>query len=124
MKWVLEKFGIPPKMKRIIVNLHSDLIVKIQSGDSDVEIASTGGVKQGCTMASILFLIYMQAAIEVVNAKADYHKLQYKTREDHLFAGRPIKTRKDVVSFEVSSSLFADDGAFLFGSREELQTWT
>ncbi|NBO66980.1 MAG: hypothetical protein EBU88_19410 [Acidobacteria bacterium] len=25
---VLEKFGIPPKMKRIIVNLHSDLIVK------------------------------------------------------------------------------------------------
>ena len=75
-------------------------------------------------MASILFLIYMQAAIEVVNAKADYHKLQYKTRKDHLFAGRPIKTRKDVVSFEVSSSLFADDGAFLFGSREELQTWT
>ena len=118
---VLEKFGIPPKMKRIIVNLHSDLIVKIQSGDSDVEIASTGGVKQGCTMAPILFLIYMQAAIELVNAKADYHKLQYKTREDHLFAGRPIRTRKDVVSFEVSSSLFADDGAFLFGSREELQ---
>jgi hypothetical protein len=106
-------------MKRIIVNLHADLI--IQSGDSDVEIASTGGVKQGCTMAPILFLIYMQAAIEVVNANADYRKLQYKTREDHLFAGRSIRTRKDVEFFEVSSSLFADDGAFLFGSREELQ---
>ncbi len=85
---VLEKFGIPPKMKRIIVNLHSDLIVKIQSGDSDVEIDPTGGVKQGCTMAPVLFLIYMQAAIEVINAQADCRKLQYKTREDHLFAGR------------------------------------
>ena len=118
---VLEKFGIPPKMKRIIVNLHSDLIVKIQSGDSDVEIASTGGVKQGCTMAPILFLIYMQAAIEVVNANTDHQRLQYKTREDHVFAGRPVRTRKDAVNFEVTSSLFADDGAFLYGSREELQ---
>ena len=107
---VLKKFGIPPKMKRIIVNLHSDLIVKIQSGDSDVEIASTGGVKQGCTMAPVLFLIYMQAAIEVINPQADCRKLQYKTREDHLFAGRTLRTRKDVKCFEVSSSLFADDG--------------
>ncbi len=88
-------------MMRTIVNRHSDLIVKIQSGDSNVEIASTGGVKQGCTMAPILFLIYMQDAIELVSAKADYQKLQYKTREDHLFAGRPIRTRKDVISFEV-----------------------
>ncbi len=38
-----------------------------------------------------------------------------------LFAGRPIRNQKDVEPFEVSSSLFADDGAFLFGSREELQ---
>ena len=51
---VLDKFGVPPRMKRIIINLHSDLIVKIQAGDSDVEIGSTGGVKQGCTMAPIL----------------------------------------------------------------------
>ncbi len=65
---VLEKFGFPPKLKRIIIDLHSDLIVKIQSVDSNVEFASAGGVKQWCTMAPILFLIYMQAAIELVNA--------------------------------------------------------
>ncbi len=104
---VLEKCGIPPKIKRIIVNRHSDLIVKIHSGDSDVEIASTGGVKQGCTRAPVLFLIYMQAAIEVINTQADCRKLQYKTREDHFFAGRTLRTRKDVKSFEVSSSLLS-----------------
>ncbi len=54
----------------------------IQSVDSDVEITSTGGVKQGRTMAPILFLIFMQAAIKVINAQADYRKLQNKTRED------------------------------------------
>jgi hypothetical protein len=72
-------------------------------------------------MEPILLLINMQAAIELVNAKADYHMFQYKAREDHLFAGRPIKTRKDAVSFKVSSTLFADQGAFLFGSQDELQ---
>ena len=55
---VLDKFGIPPKMKRIIMKLHSGLIVKIQAGNSDVEIGSTCGVKQACTMASIILLIY------------------------------------------------------------------
>ena len=64
---VLDKFGIPPKTKLIIMNLHSGLLVKIQAGNSDVEIGSTCGVKQGCTMAPILFLIYMQAAVEVFN---------------------------------------------------------
>ncbi len=108
---VLETFGIPPKMQRINVNLHSDFIVKIQSGDFDVVIATTGGVEQGCTMAPILILIYMQAAIEVINAQADYRKLQDKTREDHLFAGRLFRTKKDVKTFEVLSSPSADEGA-------------
>ncbi len=40
-----------------------------------VEIAFTGGVKHGCTMALVQFLIYMQAAIEKIKALADYSKL-------------------------------------------------
>ncbi len=71
-------------------------------------------------MAPVLFLIHMHAAIEVINAQADYRKFQYKTWKDHLFAGRPLRTRNDVELFDVSSSLFADDGAFLFESREEM----
>lgn len=72
-------------------------------------------------MAPILFLIYMQAAIEVINAETDHHKLVFLTRDDQVFSGRPLRTRKNVVSFEVSCSLFADDGAFLYQSREDLQ---
>jgi hypothetical protein len=32
---VLEKFGIPPKMLRLIIRFHSDLIVKVNIGDND-----------------------------------------------------------------------------------------
>ncbi len=75
---------------------------------------------RGCITAPILVRINMQAAFEVIKAHADYLKLQYKTREDHLFAGRPLRTRKDVESFEFSSSLIAGDGAFLSKSRDQL----
>ena len=51
---VLKKFGIPPKMLQVIINLHSDLIVKIKSGGTDVCIGSTGGVKQGFQSLSSL----------------------------------------------------------------------
>ena len=40
---VLEKFGIPPKMLRLIIRFHSDLIVKVNIGDKDVGFDSTTG---------------------------------------------------------------------------------
>jgi len=33
---VLQKFGIPPKMLRLIIRFHSDLIVKVSIGDDNV----------------------------------------------------------------------------------------
>ena len=63
-------------------------------------------------MAPILFLIYIQVAVEVFNVISKHCKLQFKTHEDNVFSGRYIRTREDVVSFEIASSLYADDGAF------------
>ena len=63
---MLKKFGLPPKMLRLIIRFHSDLIVKVNLGDKDVCFDSTAGVKQGCTVASLLFAIHFQAANEVL----------------------------------------------------------
>ncbi len=52
---VLEKFGISPKMQRLIVKFHSDLVVKVPVGEDDACFESSAGVKQGCSMAPILF---------------------------------------------------------------------
>ena len=63
---VLEKFGIPPKMLRLIIRFHSDLIVKVNIGDKDVCFDSTTGVKQGCTMAPLLFATVFTTTLDVV----------------------------------------------------------
>ena len=85
---VLEKFGIPPKMLRLIIRFHSDLIVKVNIGDEDVCFDSTIGVKQGCTMAPLLFAIYFQAAHEV-----------FKTEKDFMFSGRKITQSATAIEF-------------------------
>jgi hypothetical protein len=54
---VLEKLGIPPKMLRLIIRFHSDIIKKVNIGDKDVCLDYTTGVKQGCIMAPLLFVI-------------------------------------------------------------------
>jgi hypothetical protein len=52
---VLNKFGIPPQMKWLIMN--SDLVIQVLVGEDDVCFESLTGVKQGCPMAPILFCI-------------------------------------------------------------------
>jgi hypothetical protein len=41
----LRNLSIPPKMQRLIIRFHSDLIVKVNIGDKDVSFDSTTGVK-------------------------------------------------------------------------------
>ena len=55
---VLEKIGVPPKFCSIIVALHEDLVAKATVGNVEVCVESTVGVKQGCILAPILFLIW------------------------------------------------------------------
>ena len=72
---MLQKFGIPPKMLRLIIRFHSDLIVKVSIGDDDVCFNSTTGVNQGCTMAPLLFAIYFQAAVASMAILLQWHAL-------------------------------------------------
>ena len=119
---VLEKFGIPPKMLRLIIRFHSDLIVKVNIGDKDVCFDSTTGVKQGCTMAPLLFAIYFQAANEVLSAMLPVSStLMFKTEKDFVFSGRKITQSSTALEFSFDKSLYADDKTKLSDSRENLQ---
>ena len=107
---VLEKFGIPPKMLRLIIRFHSDLIVKVNIGDKDVCFDSTTGVKQGCTGAPILCTLYLQGANEVVDQLMPASSLRFKTKQDFVVSGRPIQTCSEI-DFSFDKSLCADDEA-------------
>ena len=116
---VLGKFGIPPKMTRLIKRFHSDLIVKIKVGEEDVLFDSTTGVKQGCTGAPILCTLYLQGANEVVDQLMPASSLRFKTKQDFVVSGRPIQTCSEI-DFSFDKSLYADDEAKLFATRPEL----
>ena len=119
----LGKFGIPPKMTRLIMRFHSDLIVKIKMGDTDVAFDSTTGVKQGCTGAPTLFKLYFQVANEVVDLLMPASSILFKTKPDFVITGRSIQTHSEsVIDFPFDRSLYADDKAKLFATRMELQT--
>jgi hypothetical protein len=88
---VLEKFGIPPNMLKLIIRFHFYLIVKVNISDKDVCFDSATGVRQGYTMAPLLFAIYFQAANEVLSPVLPVSStLMFKTEQDLYFLAEKI----------------------------------
>jgi hypothetical protein len=63
---VLRKFGVPDHLCALITRLHTGCSVKVKVGETDIEFGSTIGVKQGDTLAPVLFLFVIQAAAETL----------------------------------------------------------
>ena len=118
---VLAKFGVPPKMVKVIKSMYSECTVKMKVGDEDNVIPATAGVKQGDNLAPVLFLIYIQAVIETLDEKfPDRKKLPFATKFDHIIHGRR-QAKKNLTLFEIGESLYADDAFFGFATRLELE---
>ncbi len=116
---VLNKFGITPRMKRLIMKFNSDLVVKVLVGEDDVCFESSTGVKEGCPMAPILFALYFQAANEVVDLLDPASSIVFKSKNDFIFTGRKNITESDS-EFQFDKSLYADEKTKLYASREDL----
>ena len=121
---VLRKFGMPDHFVNLVVRLHTDAKMKFEIGDIDTAVPSDIGVRQGAIEGPILFLFFFQAALET--AVWPVKKPTFYTRENGVTSGETWsrKTEKEnhrnVKAFELWASLFADDCALLFDSREDL----
>ena len=70
-----------------------------------------------------LFLFIMQAALETMDWPVD--KPQFHTREAGEVTGEKWdRKRGGTEAFNLFSSLFADDCAVLFNTREDMITWS
>ena len=127
---VLKKFGMPPNMVRMIKNMYTNCTITVEVGKDEYDINATAGVKQGDNLAPVLFVIYIQAVLETLEAKFPQRKkLLFSTKFDHIIHGRqqPVTVggknpvRKGYTVFDVTESLYADDAYFGFQSRADLE---
>jgi hypothetical protein len=121
---VLRKMGVPARLRSLIASLHSNFMVKVKAGEEDVAMHYTTGVKQGDSLAPILFNVYIQACLELLDARWGVRKAEYKWLPDEVLTGRSIHKASPPPSQHLHQSLYADDGAFVFTSREDSDSMT
>ena len=60
---VLQKFGFGPRYCRAVENLHLDLKIILREGDESGSFGNTVVVKQGDTLAPVLYILFMHAVV-------------------------------------------------------------
>ena len=127
---LLAKFGCPEPLIDVIRRLHDSFFLEFTLDKKRKCLIPYGiGVRQGDNMAGLLFLFLMQAFHEVMTLEFEKNGRElpsvFSPLEDEILIRgqlttqpRPERTTGRVT--KVADTLFVDDGAFPFNSREEM----
>ena len=63
---VLQRFGFGPQYCRAVENLHLDLKIVLREGHESCTFGNSVGVKQGDTLAPVLFILFMHAVVSTL----------------------------------------------------------
>ena len=122
---ILRRFGVPEHLIHLVHLLHKDVTVRMAVGKIEVEFGSSVGVKQGDTLAPILFLFVIQAAMETLEPIFEEHGIEkpaFRTADDDVIVGRKVDEEGE--TFHLWASLYADDAGLPFTSRADLELGT
>jgi hypothetical protein len=121
---VMRKFGLPDHFINILIRLHEGATIKVKIGDIETEVKSTIGVRQGSCEGPSLFLFIIQAALETMDWPVDKPKFCTRTSPNtgEITGAKSNRKGHYVTEFELWSSLFADDCAVLFNTRDDMST--
>ena len=125
---ILSRYGIPDSLINVIKCLYQPVTIKFTWGKNKHAFPSLVGVKQGDNLAPILFLFIMQAAMETLEAVWSQHNIEAPSfswdpdSEDGSINGTITTqpTNRTGTVFQFFRSLYADDGAFMFSSRDDM----
>jgi hypothetical protein len=126
---ILKKYGCPPKLCSAIRRMYTDNNVRLILGKIDLSIPFEVGVKQGDSVAPVLFLFIMMAFAETLEeewVKNNLNMIQFRRKSNSpQSSGRvtshPAKTFSQGILFELFCMLYVDDGAFAFETRREME---
>ncbi len=91
--------------------------MNVKIGEDYSEVESSTGVRQGSCDSPILFLFIMQAAMETLTWPVA--KPVFRTRSKGVTMGERPFRKRDASSFNLWTSMFADDCAIFFISRAD-----
>ncbi|EJK70147.1 hypothetical protein THAOC_08516, partial [Thalassiosira oceanica] len=117
---ILEKYGAPPNLRKVIKRMYTNLTVVLKIGKSVKEILQEVGVRQGDNMAPSLEKIWELKGLErvtVVRASDEDFENGIGIVRGHT-PKQFSSSKLDILS--VFQCLYVDDGAFPFNSREQL----
>ena len=123
---ILRKYGIPEKLIDIIRRLHTGNSTKFKINGVERVFECRVGVKQGDNLAPILFIFVMQALFDSLENDWPVEKPKFCWAPDKNWKGRGkllnsfTCSDSTAHSFNFWKSLYADDGAIVFTSREDL----
>ncbi len=122
---VLLRLGVPSKLVNIIRAFHTDMSASLRlNGGLSESIGVQNGLRQGCTMAPVLFNLYMCAVIECwverLQGASDVGiDIRYK------FDGQLLrKPRRQLLCKRITECQFADDAVLFAITRSGLQLAT
>lgn len=121
--WILlSKLGCPEKFLKIIREFHDGMNARvIEQGLVSDSFSVQNGVKQGCTMAPILFALFFAAMLHDAFHDTDIGVyIQYRT-SGKLYNLRRFQARTKVLLALIRDLLFADDCGLFTHTVEDMQ---
>ena len=116
---VLVKAGVPQQLVELIRDLHDGAKARVRvNGQHTEAFEVTGGLRQGCTLAPVLSIIYMAAVILVWRDRVE-PDMAVEFDLDSMNLKRPVATRRTTGETVVNDVEFADDVAAVCQELEE-----
>jgi hypothetical protein len=115
---VLARYGVPPKLIRLLKLLHCKVDVQFEVNGVVRNFWSCIGVKQGDVLGPELFVIFMAAVMETWRMVSTHKLCVVRSKFDFQLTGR--KENAKGVDVSVPDSEYADDTGMPFCSREDL----
>lgn len=116
----LEVLGVPPSLIKTIASFHSDMSAKVRVGGSHTnKISVNNGLRQGCSMAPVLFNLLFSLVVEKWRQEMDVadgdHKVWFNFNSNGKLFNRPRTAHKQDAASDLE---FADDAILITPSQQ------
>ena len=124
MEKLLAKYGCPLALRSEIARIYKDSRVRLIIGEIDTTIPFYVGIKQGDSMAPVLFLFIIMGFYQTLERewnRSGLTPLQFRRHNNSSLSNGSIishkrRTFSEGTLFDLFCMLYVDDGAFAFSS--------